>query len=236
MSHNQTSSTSSNFQLIFDNALKKYKKCTKTDLLKHPLAGRLEACNSPSSILAILQEQIQELDESQRRNTEWLEPTVNVLHTFSETLGEGVGSVFSPAKVIFIGFGVLLSTAKAVRADQDALFETFERMEAFFRRLDIYTEVTPNQGMTDTITAIMVEVLNFIGIATKEFKQGQTRKYLKKLMGKNDIEDVLKRLDRLTQEEARMAAAQLLKITNTMNSEVREIADNVLVVDDRVAG
>jgi methyl-accepting chemotaxis protein len=67
---------------------------------------------------------------------------------------------------------------------------------------------------------------------TKPFSE----KYLKKLMGKNDIEDALKRLDRLTQEEARMAAAQLLKIANTMNSEVREIADNVLVVDDRVAG
>jgi archaellum component FlaC len=55
-------------------------------------------------------------------------------------------------------------------------------------------------------------------------------------MGKNDIEDALKRLDKLTQEEARMAAAQLLKVTNTMNSDVREIADIVLVVDDRVAG
>src|SRR5258707_3276172 len=63
-----------------------------------------------------------------------------------------------------------------------------------------------------------------------------SEKFLKKLMGKNDIEDALKRLDRLTQEEARMASAQLLKITNVIDSEVREIADNVLVVDDRVAG
>jgi hypothetical protein len=54
-------------------------------------------------------------------------------------------------------------------------------------------------------------------------------------MGKNDIEEALKRLDRLTQEEARMAAAQLLKVTNTMNSDVREIADNLIVIDDRVA-
>jgi archaellum component FlaC len=55
-------------------------------------------------------------------------------------------------------------------------------------------------------------------------------------MGKNDIEDALKRLDRLTQEEAQMAAAQLLKITNTINNRVGGIADNVLVVDNRVAG
>jgi hypothetical protein len=54
-------------------------------------------------------------------------------------------------------------------------------------------------------------------------------------MGKNDIEDALKRLDRLTQEEARMAAAQLLKVTNTIDNRVGGIADNVLVVDNRVA-
>jgi hypothetical protein len=63
-----------------------------------------------------------------------------------------------------------------------------------------------------------------------------SEKYVKKLMGKNDVEDALKRLDRLTQEEARMASAQLLEITNAIDSEVRGIADNVLVVDDRVAG
>jgi hypothetical protein len=61
-------------------------------------------------------------------------------------------------------------------------------------------------------------------------------KYLKKLIGKNDIEDALKRLDRLTQEEARMAAAQLLNVANTIDNRVAGIADNVLVVDNRVAG
>ena len=49
----------------------------------------------------------------------------------------------------------------------------FERIEAFFGRLDIYTEVTPNEGMVETITAILVEVLGFIGIATKEMGQGR---------------------------------------------------------------
>jgi hypothetical protein len=64
-----------------------------------------------------------------------------------------------------------------------------------------------------------------------------SEKYLKKLFGNTtDIEDALKRLDRLTQEEARMAAAQLLKVTNTIDNRVGGIADNVLVVDNRVAG
>ncbi|KAI9459503.1 ankyrin repeat-containing domain protein [Lactarius psammicola] len=45
-------SPSSNFQLIFGAALKAYERRTKTDLLAHPLASQLQACNSPGSILA----------------------------------------------------------------------------------------------------------------------------------------------------------------------------------------
>jgi hypothetical protein len=96
MSHTHPTSTSSNFQLIFDNTLRAYKKRTKKDLLTHPLADRLEACDSASGIFTVLQEQVQELNESQRSNerlTKWLDPTVNVLHAFSETLGGGVGLV-----------------------------------------------------------------------------------------------------------------------------------------------
>jgi hypothetical protein len=41
------------------------------------------------------------------------------------------------------------------------------------------------------------------------------------------MEDALKRLDKLTQEEARMAAAQNLKVTHTVDARVKEIADDV---------
>ena len=93
MTHTQPTPTSPNFQLIFDNALKAYTKRTNNDLLTHPLADRLESCDSASSILGVLQEQVQELNQSQSRDetwTKWLDPTVNVLYAFSETLGKGV--------------------------------------------------------------------------------------------------------------------------------------------------
>ena len=93
MSQAHPTSTSSKFRLIFDNALKAYRKRTKMDPLTHPLADRLETCDSASSILTVLQEHIQELDESQCNNLKWLHPTVNVLHAFSKPLGEVVGSV-----------------------------------------------------------------------------------------------------------------------------------------------
>jgi hypothetical protein len=67
-------------------------------------------------------------------------------------------------------------TAKDVRADQDGLFEIFERLEAFFERLEIYTEAALDQKMAETVTKIMAEVLNIIGITTKEMRQGRTSK------------------------------------------------------------
>ena len=51
-------------------------------------------------------------------------------------------------------------------------------MEAFFQRLDIYTKAEFNQEMVDIVTKIMVEVLNVLGIATKEIRQGRTSKLL----------------------------------------------------------
>ena len=87
MSHSHPTSTSSNFQQVFENALKEYQMRTKENLLTHPLAHRFENCDSASGILAILQEQAEALDESQRRNGTFLNSTVNVLHAFSETFG-----------------------------------------------------------------------------------------------------------------------------------------------------
>ena len=57
-----------------------------------------------------------------------------------------------------------------------------------------------------------------------------------KLVGKKDIEDALSRLDKLTQEEVRMATAQLLKITHGVDDKVTKIDDAVKGVDDNVKG
>ena len=59
-----------------------------------------------------------------------------------------------------------------------------------------------------------------------------SEKYLKKLIGRTDIEDALKRLDRLTQEEARMAAAQVLKVANAVDDKVQGIDDKIAAVVD----
>ena len=54
------------------------------------------------------------------------------------------------------------------------------------------------------------------------------------------MEDALKKIDRLTQEEARMANAEALRITNNIRDSVKivdgkveEVGDKVLVVIER---
>ena len=64
--------------------------------------------------------------------------------------------------------------AKDVRASQDTLIDNFERIEMFFRRLEIYTEVPQTTEMMDLVIKIMVEVLSILAIATKEIKQSRT--------------------------------------------------------------
>ena len=51
--------------------------------------------------------------------------------------------------------------------------DIFERIESFFRRLMIYTEVPQTTEMTDTIILIMVEVLSILGVATTEIRRGR---------------------------------------------------------------
>jgi len=50
--------------------------------------------------------------------------------------------------------------------------DLFGRIEYFFRRLEIYTEVPPTTVMTGIAVDIVVEVLRVLGIATKEVKRG----------------------------------------------------------------
>ena len=105
--------------------------------------------------------------------------------------------------------------------------------------------------MAEIITQIIVEVVKIFGIATKELKRGSAsefrivivrifaelcvERFFRKLAGMADLEDSLKKLDRLTQEEARMALSEVLKITHNTRDEVRVVDGKVENVGDKVA-
>jgi hypothetical protein len=64
--------------------------------------------------------------------------------------------------------------------------------------------------------------------------EGCLEKFGKRLIGRTDMEDALKRLDKLTQEEARMATAEVLRVTHTIDERVLAVDNRVASVDDKV--
>ena len=50
---------------------------------------------------------------------------------------------------------------------------------------------------------------------------------MKKLIGNTDVEESLRRLDNLTQEEAKMASAEQLKIAHTVERKVTGVDERV---------
>ena len=72
----------------------------------------------------------------------------------------------------------IFQAAKDLRASQDTLVDIFDRIEMFFRRLEIYTQLEPNTEMMYLIVLILAETLSILGIATKQIKQGRISKGL----------------------------------------------------------
>jgi hypothetical protein len=87
----------------------------------------------------------------------------------------------------------------------------------------------------------MVELLSVLALASKQIKQGRfgecavaciyissvtqytLEKSTKRLLGESEIEAVLQRLDRLTQDEARISVAQTLGVVHSLVGNVKTV-------------
>ncbi|KAH9017078.1 hypothetical protein EDB84DRAFT_698611 [Lactarius hengduanensis] len=219
-----------NLRSLLETALTEYEKKAGTKLLDNILTIKLRSCNSADAISDVLQEQAQAFHEYRGNDgkvVKWLKRTVRVLHTLSTSsvLGEGVGLPFPPAKAIFAGIGILLAAIKDVSASYDALVDLFESTENFLRRLDIYTKIPPTTAMTEIIVKILVELLSTLALATQQVKQGRLKKFGMMLLGENETEAVLQRLDRLNHEEARTTAAQTLEVVYGLVKNMKVVMD-----------
>ena len=95
--------------------------------------------------------------------------------------------------------------------------------------------------MTDVIIKIMAELLSVLALATKQINQGRfseyqchihtsglslfVEKFARKLLGESEVEAILQRLDRLTQDEARMTVAQTLGVVHELMSNMKIVMD-----------
>jgi hypothetical protein len=67
----------------------------------------------------------------------------------------------------------VLQAAQGVGASQEVLIDVFTRVQYYFKRLETFTNVPATDAMRNIMVDIMVEVISFLAIATKEVKQGR---------------------------------------------------------------
>jgi hypothetical protein len=90
---------SSDVQSVLTTALEAYEETTKINLLTHPLAAQIQSCDSPTAILSVIQDLIQQFDQDHTSNqglTNWppdLNSTAKVLYGLLATIGQGVDLV-----------------------------------------------------------------------------------------------------------------------------------------------
>lgn len=118
-------------------------------------------------------------------------------------------------------------------------------------RLENYIKCPQTTGMTDAIVKVLAEVLCVLAVATKGIKENCASKsicddrsapstysssetFMKKLIGRSDIEDALQRLETMIVEETRMATTEVLKdihdvkiVLNTFGDKLQDVVKGI---------
>ena len=72
---------------------------------------------------------------------------------------------------------------KDVDASQEILIDLFEHIGLFFRSLELYTEQTPSDAMTDMMVETMVKVLSVLATVTVGIKQKRRSQFIPGIFG-----------------------------------------------------
>ncbi|KAH8998507.1 hypothetical protein EDB92DRAFT_2018123 [Lactarius akahatsu] len=195
--------SSTSFQPILDAALADYSNQAGINLASHPIADSLRSCGSPDDALKLLEDKANEFKDfrdGNRKLLNWLSPVVNVVHTLS--------AVFCASITL---------TASGVSSSYDALVDLFECLGNFLKRLQ-------NLHRSPLYSFVDGDKREDNGrVAFRACSRYQTEKFAKKLRGEREIEGVLRRLDRLTQEESRMTTTQTLEVVYGLVNNVKVV-------------
>jgi uncharacterized protein YoxC len=137
-----------------------------------------------------------------------------------------------------------------VVANYKMLVHLFERIHFFCQRLDNYTGIPLTKDFTELLGKIMAQILLILALSTKVMTERRTsesvhglwsfladcdsEKFLKKLMGRSDVEDAVLRLDSLTKEESLMAVAKNLEVAQKNLEATKKNLEITHDVDDNV--
>ena len=148
----------------------------------------------------------------------------------------------------FSKHSLAIQAVKDVIASYEMLINLFERTQYFLQRLSRYMTTSLTPEMTELLAKILAQVLSILAVSTKDMKDRRisvlvyfktfsfadhkTEKFMKRLIGKTEVEDGLQRLDMLTKEENLMTTACTLEVTGEIRRDVDVIKDDTRDIKD----
>jgi len=126
-----------------------------------------------------------------------------------------------------------------VVASRDTLTHLFEHIYHFLQRLKHYIGIPLTEESTELSGKIMVQLLSLLALSTKMMADkgisesihsistllvdSGSETFVKRLLGRTDVEDALLQLDLLTKEEGLMIGARNLAVMHHVDSVLRDV-------------
>ncbi|KAJ7513197.1 P-loop containing nucleoside triphosphate hydrolase protein [Mycena galericulata] len=193
------------FLELWEDAKRQYEKDTKITLAWDVLT----TCRTPDALLAKLDNQLGRFEayrSKQKELQKWLNPMVHLIASLCDTAGAVAGVAVAYSKVAFVAFGVMVKAAKNVSESYDGIISLCELQLSFLDRLRVY-------GMSahlPIVIQILIHLLSVFALVTKAIKDGRLFTYLKELIGRNDVQKALTKLEDLIKAEKSMGTAETI--------------------------
>ena len=125
-------------------------------------------------------------------------------------------------------------------ASHDAILDFFDCIESFLNLLRISTEIPSHLVVIEKAMKILFQLILVLAVATRQTQRNRLRELFSlvsplahlalekvkgKLLNEEDIQRVLRRLSRLTQEETQMAVVQTMEVIYGLISNIRVVMD-----------
>ncbi|KAL1665580.1 hypothetical protein GGF50DRAFT_52363, partial [Schizophyllum commune] len=139
------------------------------------------------------------LDGGAARLRRALTPVVAALGPLCEIVGEGVGLVYEPGKIVFSAVGELCKAAVEVCEELDAISDAFDAMAHHLRVLKPVAarDVLKDEVLREASVKLLAQILVVLGVIQKVRKQGRLVLWLKKLAKSTEVTSALADLSRL---------------------------------------
>ena len=115
---------STSIQFILEASFAEYVKQVGIDPAKHPFADQLQTCHSPDDVLRLLEEKangFKDYREGNRELINCLKPVANVIHAFSDVLGEVVSLVSQKGSYVLLKFQIFFNRRHSNQQRQSLL-------------------------------------------------------------------------------------------------------------------